>query len=116
MGNESGEPKSKRLRIETVRGEPIRVQGRTLVPEARIVSFGRARGNIGSRRISGWATGFAHVTPLAMIEDSDEGEQRIATTDATTTALAGMLGAAVAIMVAFPMIRRLVRRARQAGS
>ena len=114
MASESGEPNSKRLRIETVRGEPIHVQGRTLIPEARIVSYGRARADIGSRRIGGWATGFAQVTPLAVIEQSDEGERRIATKDANAMALRGMLSGALAILIVFPVIRWLVRRARKA--
>jgi uncharacterized spore protein YtfJ len=116
MGNENGEPKRRRLRIETVRGEPIHIQGRSLTPEARIVSFGRARGTIGSQRIGGWATGFAHITPLAVIEETGEGERRIATTDATAMALWGLLGAAMAIVLFFPTIRWLARRARRAAS
>jgi hypothetical protein len=80
------------------------------------VSFGRARATIGSRQIGGWATGFAHVTPLAMIEETGEGERRLTTTDATATALWALLGAAAALMLIFPTLRWLVRRARNGAS
>jgi hypothetical protein len=98
------------FRIETVRGAPAWVAGHKLTPVARVVSFGRARGTIGSRRIGGLGGGFFHVAPLALIEDTPQGERRIAVSNPTTAALAGLLGAALAVTLFFTAIRWLARR------
>jgi hypothetical protein len=136
--------RQRRFRIETMRGEPKWVGGRKLTPVARVVSFGRARatighargtigharatigharatigharGTIGSGRVSGWGGGFFRVTPLALIEDAPEGKRRVAVSNATTTALAGLLGAATAVTVFCTVLRWLLRRSRRRGS
>ncbi len=103
--------RQRRLRIETVRGQPYSVGGRTLTPVARVVSFRRARGTIGRERIGGWGVAYARITPLA-VEESAGGERRVAIRDATTGALARLLAGAVAVLLFFQLIRRLARRAR----
>jgi hypothetical protein len=129
--------RQRRFRIETMRGEPTWVGGRKLTPVARVVSFGRARATIGraratigharatigharatigSGRVSGWGGGFFRVTPLALIEDAPDGKRRIAVSNATNTALAGLLGAAVVVTVLCTAIRRLVRRSHESRS
>jgi uncharacterized spore protein YtfJ len=95
------------FRAEMVRGEPYHVGGRTLTPVARIVSFGRARATIGTKKIGGWAGGFVHVRPLAFEEETDEGVRRIAIPDPTSRALRGMLAAAVATTLFLGAIRWL---------
>jgi uncharacterized spore protein YtfJ len=102
------------FRIETVRGQPVHVGERTLIPVARIVSFGRARGTIGADRIGGWGAGFAWVTPVAVVEETPEGERCTPIADETAAALRGLLGAAVAITLFFTAVRWLVRRRRAA--
>lgn len=104
--------RQRRLRIETVRGQPYSVGGRTLTPVARVVSFRRARGTIGRERIGGWGVAYARITPLAVVEESAGGERRVAIRDATTGALARLLAGAVAVLLFFQLIRRLARRAR----
>jgi uncharacterized spore protein YtfJ len=102
------------FRIETVRGQPIHVGERTLIPTARIVSFGKARGTVGADRIGGWGGGFAWITPLAIVEKTAEGERCIPIAGETTSALRGLLGAAVATTLFFTVVRWLVRRWRTA--
>jgi uncharacterized spore protein YtfJ len=102
------------FRIETVRGQPVHVGERTLIPVARIVSFGKARGTIGTDRIGGWGVGFAWVTPVAIVEETPEGERRTPIADGTAAALRSLLGAAVATTLFFTAVRWLVRRRRAA--
>lgn len=98
------------FRMETVRGEPYMVGERKLTPLVRVVSWGKARAIIGTGRVTGWAAGFARITPLAVLEETDEGEVPIAITDTTTTAIRGMVLAAVASTLFFATIRWLARR------
>jgi uncharacterized spore protein YtfJ len=124
---------NKRLRVETVRGEPYHVAGRRLIPVARVISFGRAKATIGKGqaggrgrgfsislgdtkatlgrdRVSGWGGAFAHVTPLEVVEETPDGECRIPITDGTATALRGIALGAVAVILFFRLIRLLARR------
>jgi uncharacterized spore protein YtfJ len=104
-----GRPKV--FQIRTVRGDPYQVGGRTLVPVARIVSFGKARATVGANRIGGWGGGFAWVRPLALLEQIPEGERRVPIRDSAAPALRVMFGAAVAATLFFALLRWLVRRA-----
>lgn len=101
------------FRVETVRGEPYHVGGRKLIPVARVISFGKASATIGTDRIGGWGVGFARVTPLAIIDETDEGEHRIPLANTTAQALQSMFAGAVAVTLFFTAIRWLVRRRRK---
>jgi uncharacterized spore protein YtfJ len=104
----------KPFRVETVRGEPYLVAGRRLVPVARVVSFGKARGTLGSRHISGWGAGYVRVTPVAVVEETGEGARTIPIRNLTYEAYRGMaLRAGVQILL-LAVIRWLARRWRAA--
>lgn len=107
-------PKQPGFRATTVRGEPYHVAGRKLIPVARILSFGKARATIRAHQVGGWGMGFVQITPLAVVEETEEGERYISVTDETSAALRGMLGGAVAIVLVFSTIRWLARRWRRA--
>jgi uncharacterized spore protein YtfJ len=109
-GKDGGAP----LQVKRVRGEPYRVDGRKLTPVARIVSAGKARATIGTHRVGGWGGGFVQITPVAIWEETAEGERRIRITDATAEAVRGMLGAMLAVTLFFTMLRWLFRRSRRA--
>jgi hypothetical protein len=102
--------RGRRYRIETVYGEPYHIGKRKLIPKARIVSLGRARGSVGLRSLSGWGYGIATITPLGIVEETDEGERSIAVVDATRTATWVLLGSAVALTMIFTTIRWLAQR------
>ena len=101
------------LRIKTVRGEPISVGGRQLIPLARVVSFGRASATVGKGQIGGRGGGFAWVKPLAVLEVTPTGERRIDLQDGSAQAIRGMLVYAVAIGLVCTAIRLLVSRRRR---
>lgn len=116
MGREAQSGKRSPLRTRTVRGEPYRVSGRTLVPVARIVSFGQAKGLIGKDRVSGRGAGLVFTSPLAVEVESADGKRRVAIKDTAAAALRGMFLATAVITVLFAVIRRLGRRKREAGN
>ena len=100
------------FRVRTVHGEPYNVGGRKLIPVVRIVSFGKASATIGTRQIDGRGFGFVWTRPLAVVEETPEGERRIAVTDGTANAVRSLLGGAVATTFTLAAVRWLVRRAR----
>jgi hypothetical protein len=112
-GDDKARPRP--FRIETVQGGPYHVGGRTLTPVARIVSYGKAKGTIGTHRIGGWGFGLARVIPQAVLEKTDDGERAIAIVDVTAEALRGMFVTALAITVVFAALRWVVRRRHRAG-
>jgi uncharacterized spore protein YtfJ len=106
------------VRVRTVRGDPYSVNGRKLIPIVRIASFGRARATVGSHRISGWGGGFVWVRPVALLEETPEGERRITITDGTASAVRRLLGTTLAITLFCATVRWLagrLKRSRTAG-
>jgi hypothetical protein len=95
--------------VQTVRGEPYQVGGRKLTPVARIVSLGKARGTIGTDWIGGWAGGLVWTTPVAMLEETGEGEREIAIRDTTAATLQCLCIAALSITLFFAIIRWWMR-------
>jgi hypothetical protein len=114
MERDGRNPRQRRYRIETVRGEPFVIGGRTLTPEARIISLGRARATIGTKHLSGWGGAFVQVVPRAIVEETPEGERRIAITDATSSALRGLLGVAIVTTLLLTAIRWCALRSKSA--
>jgi hypothetical protein len=104
--------RQKPFRVETVRGEPYHIGGQTLIPVARHISFGKARGTIGLSHIGGWGVGYALTIPAAIIAETVEGERHIAITDATSNALRRIFGAAMLSTFLLVAIRWLARRWR----
>ena len=102
------------LQVKTMHGEPYSIGGRKLTPVVRVVSFGKARATVGTRRSGGWASGFVWIKPIAILEDTPQGGRRIAITDGTAAAVRGILGVAVTITFALAALRHVVRRSRDA--
>lgn len=98
------------FRVRTVRGDAVHVSGRKLIPVARILSYGRARGTLGTARLGGWAGAITQIKPVAVIFEEDGEEQRIAITDATRRALWGIWGSGIALTLVLFIIRCLARR------
>ena len=91
-------------------GEPYEVGGRRLIPVARITSYGKARATIGTRQVSGVGGGFVQVTPLAVVEETPEGERRIDIADRTSRAVLNLVLGAVVTVLVLGLIRWLVGR------
>ena len=103
------------IRVETVRGEPIRVYDRTLTPVARVVSAIGHRGTIREAGIEGVGWGVAYVQPLQVIEERDGVERPLLIPDVTGNVLRQMALVAVVIsLVATVLIiaNRLTRGRR----
>ena len=107
--------RARALRIKTVRGDPYYVDGRELVPVARVVSFGRARATISARQVDGRGGGFVWIKPVAVLDVTPTGERRIAIQDGTAAAMRGMLAATISMTLLFTAIRWLARRRRKIG-
>ena len=113
MGGGGGMTRPALFRVKTVQGQPYYVGGRKLVPVVRIVSFGKARATVGTRRMGGWGSGFVWIKPLALLVETPEGERRISIADGTATAMRGTFGVAATITLFLVAIRWLARWARK---
>jgi hypothetical protein len=100
------------FRVQQVRGEPYVVGGRSLVPVARIVSLGKARATVGPERISGWAGGLSWITPVAVLVETPQGQQRIPIKDATAAAVTSLVIGAMVVVAVLAIVRCLARRWR----
>jgi uncharacterized spore protein YtfJ len=113
MDRQGSRPRA--LRVKAVRGDPYFVDGRELVPVARVVSFGKARATIGTGQVGGRGGGFVWIKPVAVLEVTPTGERRIAIQDGTAAAIRGMVAATISITLHFTAIRWLARRKRRVG-
>lgn len=113
MNGQGSRPRA--FRVKKVRGDPFSVGGRELIPVVRVVSFGKGRGTVGNRQISGRGGGFVWIKPLAVIEVTPAGERRIPIQDETAAATRGMLTVAITLTIFLGAIRWLARRKRKAG-
>lgn len=100
------------VRVQTVRGEPFEVRGRRLIPVARVVSLGRARGTVGTHHLGGWGWGLASVKPLSMIVETPSSGyiMTVALRDGTSRALWGLYAAAVGATLLLAAVRWLARK------
>jgi uncharacterized spore protein YtfJ len=103
------------FRLKTVRGEPYLVGGRKIVPVVRILSSGRARATIGTRGVSGRGAGFVWIKPVAVIEETPDGERRIPITDGTGATVRALLGGALGLALCCAALRRWARRRQRVG-
>ena len=92
-----------KLHHDLVRGTPIAVDGRVLVPEARVTTLTLREATFGTRRTRVAGMQFSRVRPTALIERSLHGERTHRIEDVTGRALLA-LGIAV---VAAPIVLNL---------
>jgi uncharacterized spore protein YtfJ len=88
------------LQVQTVRGTPIQVEDRTLVPVARVTSAVRHHATIGAGRIEGAGWGYAHTLPIAVIEEREGATRTAPIPDRTRT----VLGQMALIALLFPAL------------
>jgi hypothetical protein len=92
-------------RLETIRGTPIRVLGRTLVPVARVISVTRHRATIREHAVGGRGSGYVLVQPLHVIDVHGDRDLILPIPDLTARTVACMaLTAAVISLVSCILI------------
>ena len=85
------------LQVRTVRGTPIKVYGRTLIPVARVLSAVQHRATISVDRVEGSGWGFARTQPIALLEERNGKEKTLPIPDRTRTVLGQMAMVALVI-------------------
>jgi len=83
------------IQHRTIRGEPIRVGQKEVVPEAQVTSWLQRRATIGTQHSSGWGAGMVSIRPTALVERGSMGTRRIPIRDETTRMLVGLAAGAV---------------------
>ncbi|MBN1179576.1 MAG: hypothetical protein JXD18_10205 [Anaerolineae bacterium] len=97
------------ITTQVVRGKPIAVGERVLIPVARRTSGLRRRATI-STTYSAWGGGFVHVHPLGIVEKCGEQERHIAIPDVTSQAMLGILVTAIVVPLLLLLAARSARR------
>ncbi len=99
-----------KVRITTVTGRPIEAGPVRLTPVVRVVTLGQRRGTVGSDYISGWGWAVAWLSPIAVLVEGPEGEERLPIRDETQTALLSIgLGALLFAALLWLIIRATTR-------
>ena len=88
-----------KLHHHLMRGTPIAVDGRVLVPEARVTTLTLREATFGTRRTRVAGMQFSRVRPTALIERTLDGERTHRIEDVTGRALLALGIAAVAAPV-----------------
>ena len=116
MGCIENHARPRLFRVRTVRGEPYRIGERTMTPVTRIVTLGKASATIRTDRYGGWGGGFAWAMPVALLEETGDGENKIVIKDATLDMLQRLGLAALSMTLFFGAVRWRARRRQRAHS
>jgi hypothetical protein len=98
------------IRTELVRGEPLQVNGRRLVPLVRRTSGVHRRARFGQQSTSAGGGGFVLLHPVGLVEQRGEKEVLVPVPDKTVQALLGMLVAGIVLPLILAIGVRLARR------
>jgi len=90
-----------------VRGEPIYVGEKQIVPEAQVTWWMQRRATVRMDGASGWGAGVVSVRPQALVERGPDGTRRIPIHDETTRMLIGVLVGALFVWFLAEIAMRL---------
>lgn len=99
-----------RVQSEVVRGRPIAVAGRQLVPVVRRTVGEWRQAVIGTRAVTARGGGLVRLRPLGFVERCGGQERLISIPDRTRQALQGMAAAAIIVPLLLMLAVRLSRR------
>lgn len=99
-----------KVQSEVVRGRPIAVAGRKLVPVVQCTVGQWQRAVIGTGAVTARGGGLVRLRPLGIVEQCGEEERLISIPDGTKQALRGMAAAAVIVPLLLMLAVRLSRR------
>ena len=100
------------IRTELVRGQPLAVNGRRLVPLVRRTSGLHRQARFSQQSTSAGGGGFVLLHPVGLVEQRGEQEVLIPVPDKTTQALLGMLAVGVVMPLILAVGTWLSRRHR----
>jgi hypothetical protein len=95
-----------------IEGEPLRVEGRELVPIVRVTTRGRRRAVVGTHRLAGQGWGLVRLRPIAILERSEAGVRRYPIPDNTARALSRLFLVALVIPLLLGLVVWVTGRGR----
>ncbi|MFQ6014267.1 MAG: hypothetical protein ACE5NP_02340 [Anaerolineae bacterium] len=99
----------KMITVRTVKGVPITVGRKEIIPEARVLSGGRVKGVVGARGVGGAGSGFVLIQPVAVVERGPTGTRRLRIYDLTLIVLAAMFLVALLLPILLGFVVRLTQ-------
>ena len=100
---------------EIIEGEPIRVEGRELVPIVQVTSRGRRQAVVGTHRLAGQGWGWVRLRPVAILERSEAGVRRYPIPDSTARVLSRLFLVAVIVPLLLGLVVWVTGRGRGEG-
>ncbi len=95
--------------IEVIKGKPIRVGARELLPLVRVETHVRRQAFVGGTGLTGRGYCRVRMRPVALVERSEAGEHRIPLQDRTAQVVGGLLLAAFVIPLLLALAVRLAK-------
>jgi len=95
-----------------VKGDPIPVGEREIVPIVRVTKRGRRRADIGTDGISGGGWGRVHMRPVAVLEKGEAGERHLPVPDRASPIFLSMILAGFVIPLLAMIGARFLGRGR----
>jgi uncharacterized spore protein YtfJ len=97
------------IKQQTVRGEPIKVGGREIIPEARLTWMMQRHATFGLQDSSGYGGAIVTIQPTAVIEQGAGRTRRISIHNQTDQLLWGLLVGALALPLLMELAVRLAK-------
>lgn len=97
------------IKQHTVRGEPIKIGNREIIPEAKLTWMMHRRATFGLQDSSGYGWAIVTIQPTAVVEQGPERARRIPIHNQTGQLLWGLLVGALALPFLMEWAVRLAR-------
>jgi len=96
------------MRVQMIQGTAIEVGQKKLAPLMRLISWGRGRAVVRRNDFGGLGAAFVRLQPVAILEESPQGQRRIPVHDATARQIVVLLGLAVAVPLFLNLLLHLI--------
>ncbi len=97
------------IKIRLVEGTPLSVGKKKLRPVVRVISWNRQGAAVRQKSLDGFGMTAVWLQPVAVIEETDKGQRRIAVRDETIQAMLGLLVVMLVVPLALNLLVQLIR-------
>lgn len=104
-------PKAQSL-TELIQGDRLCVEGRELIPIVRVTSLAKRRAHLERDRVEAQAGGFVNLRPVAVLDMSEDSEQRLPIRNEAARTIAWLILASMVIPGLVALLNALSRRLR----
>ena len=93
---------------DIVRGDPVRIRDRELVPLVRARSRAKRQASLRGDKVAGWGRGFVHMTPVGILEQRAGRNHYHPIGDRTTRIILGLLVTGLLVPLLLALLVRVL--------